>query len=64
MGRDNDEKLAQEWFDNKTAMMVDLLGKEHDMVMHAVIPYAIGGGLDLYYFPHGIEGTAIATKEL
>ena len=40
------------------------LGKEHDMVMHAMIPYAIGGGLDLYYYPNGLPGTAIATKEL
>ncbi len=45
-------------------MMVELLGSEHDTVMHAIIPYAIGGGLDLYYFPNGITGTAIATKEL
>jgi hypothetical protein len=34
------------------------------MVMHAIIPYAIGGTLDLYYFPNGIPGTAIVTKEL
>jgi hypothetical protein len=34
------------------------------MVMHAIIPYAIGGGLDLYYYPNGLPGTAIATKEL
>jgi hypothetical protein len=34
------------------------------MVMHAIIPYAIGGALDLYYFPNGVPGTAIATKEL
>jgi hypothetical protein len=32
--------------------------------MHAIFPYAIGGGLDLYYFPNGIPGTGIATKEL
>ena len=44
--------------------MVELLGEEHNMVMHAIIPYAIGGGLDLYYFPNGIAGTAVATKEL
>ena len=40
------------------------LGKEYDMVMHALIPYAIGGSLDLYYYPNGLPGTAIATKEL
>ena len=45
-------------------MMEAILGAEHDMVMHAIIPYAVGGGLDLYYFPNGLPGTAIATKEL
>jgi len=64
MTEDHDEKFAREWYDNKTAMMVEILGKEHDIVMHAIIPYAIGGGLDLYYYPNGITGTAGATKEL
>lgn len=64
MTEDHDEKLAQEWYDKKSAMMVDILGEEHDRVMHAIIPYALGGGLDLYYFPNRVEGTAIATKEL
>jgi hypothetical protein len=32
--------------------------------MHAIISYAVGGGLDLYYYPNGLPGTAIATKEL
>ena len=64
MNDDKDEKLALEWNERKSAKMVAMLGEEHDMVMHAIIPYAVGGGLDLYYFPNGIEGTAIATKEL
>jgi hypothetical protein len=64
MTEDHDEELAQQWYDEKTALMVDVLGEEHDVVMHALIPYALGGGLDLYYFPKGIAGTAIATKEL
>ena len=32
--------------------------------MHAIIPYVVGGGLDLYFYPNGIPGTGIATKEL
>ncbi len=64
MTEDQDEILAQEWYDKKTTMMVEILGEEHEMVMHAIIPYVIGGGLDLYYFPNGGTGTAIATKEL
>jgi len=64
MTEDDDERLAQEWYDQKSALMVNTLGDEHDMVMHAIVPYAIGGGLDLYYFLNAIEGTAVATKEL
>jgi hypothetical protein len=62
--KDDDAQVAEEWYQNKTEMMVDILGEEHDMVMHAMIPYCVGGSLDLYYFPDGIPGTAIATKEL
>lgn len=61
---DQEEDPAEQWCNQKSALMEQLLGKEHDMVMHAIIPYAVGGGLDLYYYPNGIPGTAIATKEL
>ena len=60
----DDEALAQRWYDRKSALMEASLGKEHDVVMHAIIPFAVGGGLDLYYYPNGLPGTAIATKEL
>ncbi len=59
-----DEAAETEWDRQKSEYLESLLGKEHDMVMHAMIPFAIGGGLDLYYYPNGIPGTAIATKEL
>lgn len=59
-----DEEQSQRWYERKSALMEEALGKEHDMVMHAIIPYAIGGGLDLYYYPNDIPGTAVATKEL
>jgi hypothetical protein len=59
-----DEELAEQWYDRKSSLMEQMLGKEYDRVMHAIIPYAIGGGLDLYYYPNGIPGTAVATKEL
>jgi hypothetical protein len=64
LSEDEAAKLAEAWHDEKSKVMEKVLGREHDMVMHAIIPYAIGGGLDLYYFPHSIPGTAIATKEL
>jgi len=58
------ERLAAEWYDRKSSLMEAILGPEHNTVMHALIPYAVGGGLDLYYYPHAIPGTAVATKEL
>jgi Suppressor of fused protein (SUFU) len=61
---DEDERLASDWYDRKSALMAEVLGEEHDMVMHAMIPYYLDGSLDLYYFPNGVAGTGIATKEL
>jgi len=58
-----DEKAAGQWHKRKSALMEERLGKAHKRVMHAIPSYAIGGSLDLYYYPNG-AGTAIATKEL
>jgi hypothetical protein len=52
------------WYDAKSKKMEEWLGPEHDMVMHALIPYGLGGALDFYYYPKGVAGTGIATKEL
>lgn len=57
-------EAGRQWYEHKSRLMEATLGKEHDTVMHAIIPYAIGGALDLYYYPNGLPGTAIATKEL
>lgn len=57
------ERLAH-WDARKSVLMAELLGEEHKIVMHAIVPYAVGGPLDLYYYPNGLPGTAIATKEL
>jgi hypothetical protein len=40
------EIAAQEWYDRKSALMVGILGEEHNEVMHAITPSALGGGLD------------------
>ena len=61
---DYDAAADEAWYGAKSAFLAEHLGPEHEMVMHALIPYAVGGNLDLYYFPDGIDGTAIATKEL
>lgn len=59
-----DEAAAAAWYEEKSKLLEATLGPEHDHVMHAIIPFAIGGGLDLYYYPNGVAGTAVATKEL
>jgi hypothetical protein len=46
-----DEAAESQWYEHKTRVMEQFLGKEHDLVMHAIIPYDIGGSLDLDYFP-------------
>lgn len=64
LSEEEEERLENEWYEKKSELMQIILGKEHDIVSHALIPYELGGGLDLYYYPNGIKGTGIATKEL
>ncbi len=59
-----DDEACNRWYDRKSELMASMLGAEHDMVMHSMIPFAVGGSLDLYYYPNGIPGTGIGTKEL
>ncbi len=51
-------------YDLKLAGLERVLGKMHEMVGHAVIPFQVGGAVDMYYFPHDCEGTAFVTMEL
>lgn len=51
-------------YEQKTKGLEEVLGKMHDLVGHAIIPFAIGGAVDMYYFPHHIKGTGFATMEL
>ncbi len=64
MASEDDHRLAREWDEHKTSLLAETLGPQHNVVMHAIVPYVLGGALDLYYFPNGIPGTAIATKEM
>lgn len=41
-----------------------VLGPMEDVVGHAIIPFAIGGAVDMYYFRYPAGGTAFATMEL
>ncbi|MDR0506905.1 MAG: suppressor of fused domain protein [Dysgonamonadaceae bacterium] len=62
------KEYAQEEYDTdyelKMSGLEAVLGKSHNMVGHAIIPFEIGGSVDMYYFPNGIKGTGFATMEL
>lgn len=58
------ERIEDAFHERKSAWMRTVLGPEHDMVMHAIIPYAVGGPVDVYMYPKRIPGTILATKEM
>ena len=62
------KEFTQEEYDKdyelKMAGLEYVLGKSHNLVGHAIIPFEIGGAVDMYYFPNGIKGTGFATMEL
>ena len=47
----------------KEELMTTILGPPYDLVQHALIPYCVGGALDIYYYP-AKNGTVLATQEL
>lgn len=58
-----DEEYA-EFFELKEKSLEVVLGKMHGTVGHAIIPFQIGGAVDMYYYPNHISGTGFATQEL
>src|SRR5690349_23891432 len=60
--------FSQEQYDTdyelKQQGLQDILGPMYRMVGHAIIPFAVGGAVDMYYFPNHINGTGFATMEL
>lgn len=62
------DPFSQEQYDkdyeDKLQGLEHVLGKMHGMVGHAIIPFSIGGAVDMYYFPHHITGTGFVTMEL
>lgn len=61
------ESSEQEYeldYEQKSQGLKNVLGEMHDLVGHAIIPFAVGGAVDMYYFPNHIKGTGFATMEL
>ncbi len=51
-------------YELKLKGLENMLGPMHSLVGHAVIPFAVGGAVDMYYFPNHLKGTGFATMEL
>jgi hypothetical protein len=58
------EEECERDYELKEAGLEAVLGKMHDTVYHAPIPYCVGGSLDTYLFPNHIAGTAFVSMEL
>jgi Suppressor of fused protein (SUFU) len=58
------EEAYEKDYELKERGLENVLGKMHNMVGHAIIPFSIGGAVDMYYFPNHIAGTGFATMEL
>ncbi|AOW18935.1 hypothetical protein LPB03_16405 [Polaribacter vadi] len=59
----NEEEYEKD-YELKSEGLKNILGEMHNLVGHAIIPFAIGGTVDMYYFPKHIKGTGFATMEL
>jgi len=57
------QMTEDQYFAWKTEMMEKVLGKMYDMVDHSLIPFDLGGNVDMYFFPQK-NGTAMSTMEL
>lgn len=55
---------AERFYRLKRQGLEQILGKMHDLVGHAIIPFQIGGAVDMYYFPNALPGTGFVTMEL
>jgi hypothetical protein len=58
------EEAYDKDYEEKVKGFETVLGKMHGMVGHAIIPFSIGGAVDMYYFTNHIPGTGFATMEL
>ncbi len=58
------DEECNEDYELKSKGLENVLGKMHHLVGHAIIPFSIGGAVDMYYFTNHIKGTGFATMEL
>lgn len=59
-----DEKCWDEHYEAKKTAIETILGPMDDIVGHSIIPFDIGGALDMYYFSSCLAGTVFCSMEL
>ncbi|WMJ71711.1 hypothetical protein RCC89_00785 [Cytophagaceae bacterium ABcell3] len=62
--QDFTEEEYEQGYDLKSKGLENVLGRMHNLVGHALIPFSVGGAVDMYYFLNHIKGTGFATMEL
>ncbi|MCZ2721955.1 hypothetical protein O1D97_09905 [Marinomonas sp. 15G1-11] len=60
----DENEIEENWSKEKDTILEDMLGKPHSISYFSLIPYEIGGNLNLFYYPDSPFGTAIVTKQL
>jgi hypothetical protein len=68
LGKKDKVQLENVEFDEymklKESGLERVLGKMYPKVMHAIIPFQVGGAVDMYFFPNAMPGTGFVTMEL
>lgn len=58
------EETLEEFYIAKDQSLQEALGEQTPTVGHAIIPFEVGGAVDMYYYHHKSKGTIFATQEL
>ena len=58
------DEESEAFYSAKDKALTRVLGPSAEVVGHAIISWAVGGNLDMYYYPNHLPGTGFATQEL
>ena len=58
------DKQYDQHSESKKQGLEIVLGEMYHLVGHAIIPFQVGGAVDMYYFPNALDGTGFVTMEL
>ncbi len=61
---ESEENDWQKVWDARSASLSQILGKPADTVLHAPVPFQLGGAADVLCFPQAVAGMAYVTAEL